>query len=258
MGAKFDHVLRYKHPFFYARRELSAFFSRIPGIFMPMARLVLTLQNQRSKIPYLLISDDTELVIEGYPRSANSFAVVAFEMAQSRRVKTTHHLHLPINVALAAKRNTPCLVLIREPDQAVLSLAVSFLKYDIGQALKEYVRFYRAVKPFIEHCVVASFRDVTQDFGSVIRRVNRKFGTDYQEFQHTPENVKRCFDRIDLESLWEERVSNVNEIIAARPSQERKKHKLELHSYLNGPALQDIRKIAYCLYRNFLSYAKPI
>ena len=133
-----------------------------------------------------------------------------------------------------------------------------FLKYGIGQALKEYVRFYRTVKPFIEHCVVASFRDVTQDFGSVIRRANRKFGTDYQEFQHTPENVKRCFDRIDLESLWEERVSNVNKITAARPSQEREKHKLELYSYLNSPALQDIRKSTYCLYQKFLSYAEAI
>jgi len=253
MGAKFDHVLRYKYPLFYARRELSAFFSRIPGIFMPMARLLLTLQNQRSKIPYLLISDDSDLVIEGYPRSANSFAVVAFEMAQSRRVKTTHHLHLPINVALAAKKNMPCLVLIRDPDQAVLSLAVSFLKCDIGQALKEYVRFYTAVKPFIEHCIVASFRDVVKDFGSVIRRVNRKFGTDYQEFQHTPENVKRCFDRIDLESLWEERVSNVNEITMSRPSQERKRQKLELESKLRVRALASFRRSAYCLYRDFLS-----
>ncbi|MBW1784018.1 MAG: hypothetical protein JRL30_25170 [Deltaproteobacteria bacterium] len=107
-----------------------------------MARFLLTVQNLRSKIPYILISDDTELVIEGYPRSANSFAVVAFEMAQIRHVKTAHHLHLPTNVALAARRNVPCLVLIRDSDQAVLSLAISFLKYDVGQALKEYVRFY--------------------------------------------------------------------------------------------------------------------
>ena len=86
IDTKFDYVLCYKDPFFYARWELSALLSRIPGLFMPMARLLLTFQNQRSKIPYLLISDDTELVIEGYPRSANSFAVVAFEMAQGTTI----------------------------------------------------------------------------------------------------------------------------------------------------------------------------
>jgi len=112
--------IRPKYPLIHARREMSAFFSRFPILFIPLARLVLIIQKQKYKIPYFLFSNDTELVIEGYPKRANAFAVSAFQMAQGRPVKMAHHLHPPINVILAAKRNIPCLVLIRHPDQCVL------------------------------------------------------------------------------------------------------------------------------------------
>jgi len=56
--------------------------------------LYFALQHLRPSRRHLLVTKDTEIVIEGYPRSANTFAVVAFLLAQGHPVKIAHHLHV--------------------------------------------------------------------------------------------------------------------------------------------------------------------
>lgn len=60
--------------------------SHYPWLYFPIQRL----RPQRRD---LVVARDTEIVIEGYPRSANTFAVAAFLLAQGRPVKIAHHLH---------------------------------------------------------------------------------------------------------------------------------------------------------------------
>ena len=43
-----------------------------------------------------LATSDTDLVIDGFGGSGNSFAVLAFDSAQSSRVNVAHHSHMPI------------------------------------------------------------------------------------------------------------------------------------------------------------------
>jgi hypothetical protein len=78
--------------------------------------------------------------------------------------------------------------LIREPDVA------------LTDALFAYARFYESLLPFRSRFVVADFEDVTKDFGTVIRRVNERFGTAFREFAATEPNVRRCFELIELRS----------------------------------------------------------
>src|SRR5437773_3659904 len=67
------------------------------------------------------IGPDTEIVIEGFPRSATSFAVAAFRLAQDREVVVGHHVHSPAQVIEAVRRGVPAIVLVREPEEAALS-----------------------------------------------------------------------------------------------------------------------------------------
>src|SRR2546421_9409717 len=89
-----------------------------------------------------VVSHDTELVIEGFPRTANTFTVFAFQMAQAAPVRVAHHLHAPAQVIFAARRGIPVLVLVRPPEDAVLSLASWSPYVSLGQALAAYARFY--------------------------------------------------------------------------------------------------------------------
>src|SRR5207247_8264431 len=47
---------------------------------------------------------ETEICIEGFPRSGNTFAVIAFQQAQTRTVSIAHHVHAPGSVIGAARR----------------------------------------------------------------------------------------------------------------------------------------------------------
>ena len=70
------------------------------------------------------VTPDKLVVIEGFPRSGNSFARRAFIMAQDETFDVTriaHHLHVPAQVIRAARWRIPTLVLIRRPKDAVLS-----------------------------------------------------------------------------------------------------------------------------------------
>ena len=65
------------------------------------------LQLARRRKGRAVVGPDTELVIEGFPRTANTFAVFAFQTAQARPVRVAHHLHAPIQVTVAARRPPP-------------------------------------------------------------------------------------------------------------------------------------------------------
>jgi len=149
------------------------------------------------------VDDTTDICIEGYPRSANSFAVGAFEHAQSAPVQVAHHTHVPANPMRACERGVPTLVLIRDPYDAVVSNValgkqtqvteqgvespVQWLSFET--LLDAWRTFYRSVRPYRERMVVASLGVVVDDMGRVIDRVNAHFGTDFDRFEHTSEAV---------------------------------------------------------------------
>src|SRR5262249_54303726 len=73
-----------------------------------------------------LIGRHKPLCIDGFPRSATTFAVAAFQLAQPRPVQVAHHSHAPAQLITAARWHTPTLVTIRAPEESVLSTAVYF------------------------------------------------------------------------------------------------------------------------------------
>jgi hypothetical protein len=178
----------------------------------------------------------TDVVIEGFPRSANTFAVIAFELAQPESMRVAHHLHVPAQVIAAAKWGIPAMVLVRDPEDAILSLVQLRPHITLKQGLKDYVRFHRRILPFREHFVVASFEEVSTDFGALIRRLNAHFGTSFQEFHHTDENVARCFALIERYG-------------GARPSRQREAKKNELRAAIRSPELAGVRADAYQAYQ---------
>lgn len=156
-----------------------------PSLYLPFAR-----RFKRAKFDQAdrTVSPDTELVIEAFPRSSNTFAVAAFLHAQQREVKLAHHLHAPAQVMAAAKWNVPALVIIRHPEACVLSMMVRNAMFTPAQLFQSYARFHHAIEPFRSSFVLAKFETVTADFGEVIDAVNAKFDASFRRFDHTPDN----------------------------------------------------------------------
>jgi hypothetical protein len=168
----------------------------------------------------------TAIVIEGFERSANTFAQQAFEDAQTDPVEVAHHLHVPAQVVAGCRLGIPTIVLIRKPQDAVVSDLIrggrELSAKNILMRLSDWINFYSPLVELRTQFIVASFEEVTKDFGAIIEAVNRKWGQRFCKFDHTDENVKRVFEAID------QRNSNTYnagrgalEHMVARPSKDR-------------------------------------
>jgi hypothetical protein len=218
--------------------EVKTVVAKYPSVAIPVAR-------RRHGLP---LEGDTEIVIEAFPRSGMTFAVVAFEMAQARPVRIACHVHAPAQVIAATRRHLPALVLVREPEPTILSFVIRHPHIPMGQALRGYLRFYQPLLRYRDSFVTSSFDEVTTDFGRVIRAVNRRFGTGFAEFEHTEENVERCFAMISDDYRERVRPGESLERIVARPSLERDRIKEALREEFVGPRLARGRERAETTY----------
>ena len=95
-----------------------------------------------------------------------------------------HHLHSPAQIIKAVGNGIPTVLTIREPAGAVLSLVSRWPYVSFDQALRGWVRFYDKVAPYADGYVVSLFRQTTDQFDEVIKRVNHKFGTSFDVLEY--------------------------------------------------------------------------
>jgi hypothetical protein len=239
------------------RLRARSLIGQYPALYLPFARWKRRRQLQHARkwgIPPEKMGPvfrDTDAIIEGFPRSANTFAATAFELAQTRPVRVARHLHVPSQIIAGARLGIPTIVLVRDPEEAVLSLSLWTPHVTLEDGLRDYIRFYRRILPYRDRFVVATFEEVSTDFGVVIRRLNERFGSTFQEFQHTDANVALCF-RI-IEEHDRRTVGKVVEKTVARPSQQREHMKNALRSALRSPKLARARADAYDIYETLTS-----
>lgn len=177
-------------------------------------RQVMRLRYRGTPNARRVVAPSTDIVIEGFPRCANSFAVRAFRMNNDtdpdRPLRIATHMHSPAQVLLAVRWNIPALVLIRHPDDAVVSfpsLAVQLNKHGLADAsesfmaaqisywTQRYTQFYSRLLPVREKIVVADFSKTTSDFGAVVESVNQNFQKTFIPFQHSSANVRMIFEQ---------------------------------------------------------------
>jgi hypothetical protein len=224
---------------------LKTLVAQYPALALPVARL----RRGHGEV----VSRDTEIVIEGFPRTGSSFAVAAFRRAQGRPVKVAHHVHAPAQVMVAVRRRIPALVLIRSPEDSVLSLVIRNPEISITQALTGYERFYRSLLPMKPQFESATFDEVVEDFGKVIDRINDRYGTDFARFAHTDANAAAVLAEIEEDYLTRDPPGERFERIVPRPSEERRRLKEELRSQYGNPTLNGLRARAESLYERFVN-----
>ena len=223
-----------------------------------------------------VISSSTELVIDGYTRSATTFAVYALQLSQETPVRLAHHLHAPAQFIEAARRGIPALLLIREPQGAILSQLIREPGVTLGDALVAYSRFYTCLLPYRDNLVVGEFEQVTHEFGRVVRRLNARFGTSFVEFVHTDANLRKCLEFITLRGTFSKTVLGFESGEVTRdqlrrelqavacgakppeerdawiPSEDRERAKAALREQWLQPSLAKLRDRAQLLYQTFV------
>jgi hypothetical protein len=200
-----------------------------PRIALPLARA-----RRRGEV----VDEHTDVVIESFPRCASSFAVAAFRLAQEPRpMRIANHTHMPAQVLVAARRGLPALVLTREPEAAVLSHVIHTPSVTIAASLRGYVRFHEPLLRIKAGFVVGTFDEVVGDFGTVIDRLNARFGTSFARFEHSEANLRRV--NREIETDYRSRVATDEELerVIPRPSASREALKERLREeYRRAPA----------------------
>lgn len=174
------------------RHRARTFIGARPWLFFPIYR-------RRSAFDDLLVTPSTDLCIEGFPRSGNSFAVGAVKHAQSQPIQIAHHTHVPANAIQACEWGIPTLVLIRNPYDAVVSCIalgkqiqeeehnadepVQWVSYQ--DHLRAWIVFYRSLTSYRRRMLVARLDTVVDDMGNVIDLINDRYDMDFERFDHT-------------------------------------------------------------------------
>lgn len=164
-----------------ARFRAHTHIGRFPGVFFSIHAVFGDYQG-------LTVNSATEIVIEGAPRVASTYSVAAFLVAQERPVTIARQTHLPANVLGAVRKRIPTLVIIREPREAIRSLLLRNSYLTLTAALERYLHFYRPLERIRERLIIADFEEVTSDFGSIILRINSRYGTNFKPYVNNREN----------------------------------------------------------------------
>jgi hypothetical protein len=135
------------------------------------------------------VDDETELVIDGFQGSGNSFATVAFKRSQAHPVRLAHHLHSPAQIIKAVGKKIPVLITIREPRDAAISLTSRWPYVSLPQAIRGYVHFYEKIESIAPALVVSPFTLTTRHLDVIVREVNLRYQTNFGVFEYSEENM---------------------------------------------------------------------
>lgn len=126
-----------------------------------------------------LVRANTDLCIEGYQRSANSFFYRVVRRCNPK-LRIAHHLHAIAQFKRAIRYGIPAVALIRNPTDTVSSLLTSDPRLSIDLALSTYRRFLQDLQPLADNLVVASFDQAIHQPGAIIAALNQRFGCQLQ------------------------------------------------------------------------------
>lgn len=226
------------------RYELRTFLANYPFPYLTLATRLKPRANNAARV-----EQGTDLVIQAYPRSANTYAYHAFQVAnEQQNLKIAHHLHAPAQVILGAELGVPVLVIFRNPEDSVCSFVMRHPEVGIRQALRSWLRFHRKVMTVRSAVYLASFIQITSDYADVIEGVNKRYGTQFTPYRKNEENEKKIRSRILKSEPLRDESGRPSDMAVALPTHERSSRK--------DAVLEEIRRHRELLSRCNALYAQ--
>lgn len=125
-----------------------------------------------------VIRGETDVTVEGFPRSGNTFAVAKLRAANPGIV-VAHHLHSAAQVRKSLRLGTPTLILFRDPIDALASWLQREPRLDLVSASRLYSSFYDQALEQQSRIVLSDFPATVGAFEEIVELVNDKFQTHF-------------------------------------------------------------------------------
>jgi len=187
----------------------------------------LLLSTLRSKYKRIIAHKKTDLIIEGYPRSANTFSKVVVELSNPR-VSIAHHMHSRAQIVRGIKYQIPTIVLLRNPKDAISSLIIktALSNNNLDRMISEYAYyysvFYREIESFIGSIFLVNFESVTKSPNQFIESIGQRYNLDLESFKSDDDAISTVFDVIKMRNI--SRVGHDSKKLAI-PSVEKESYK---------------------------------
>lgn len=194
-------------------------------------------RNERPWNQRRVLRPGDDVLIDGFPRSANTFATYAFDAAQSERLKVGNHLHSPAQFKIARRNKIPAMLVIRDPVPSIISYMLYRPEIDARVGLMRYISFHKPLHRLRDSFVIAPFEEVISDFALSIARLNERFGTRFARFEHNDQSAQAILDKIDADRRLRREIEKT-----AAPVP--KLTKAQAQEIVEGPAVQGLREDA--------------
>jgi phosphatidylglycerophosphatase C len=231
-------------PVFHARTLANALIEEVPSVYCSVMR--------RRHPEWPLVGPETDVVIEGYQSSGNTFARKAMAHANPH-IRIASHSHSWAHVAHGLRLGKPVVVLLRNPLDAVASHAVRMRLEDLDRELRRYRYYYRRVSRLSESVVLAPFDVTTTRFSDVISQVNARFNTRFNLFDDDdPVAVAKVFEEMEQDAFSEPAELDSRIWSIARPSAERAEATREMRAQLTSEQLRPALARCEAVYEELL------
>lgn len=162
-----------------------------------------------------------DVVVDGFPRSANTYVWYALKASVEPKYVVRGHTHAASTLKAAVAAEKPVMLLVREPDGAVSSLYQLLNGVSLESCLNSYARFYTQCYSLKRRLYIAEFNDVINDFGAVSQDFYDRFGLDWPAYHKNEANEFLVNDAIEYANR-RRNLGEVREAGIARPSAHRK------------------------------------
>ncbi len=138
----------------------------------------------RLRYPKRAVNERTHITIDGFQRSANTYAYYYFKEL-NKESKIAHHSHSFRQIIYSVEKNIPTILLIREPSDVILSSYLyHFEKVDIKLLAESWINYYEKIINYKSNLVVSHFDQTTSNFSRIISGTNSKFKTNFNSFSN--------------------------------------------------------------------------
>ena len=228
------------------RNALRFYFVNLVKYNWPLFQLYRKFSYNKS-IGMRLVKKDSQIVIEGFPRSANSYLNRVFK-ATNPEVRRAHHIHSPFQFRIGYKLGIPLVLIIRKPKEVVQSMQVAYKGINPNEILKKYILFHRMLYPIRKKILIVSFEEVINDSSLVLKRINERFRTSYNT-----DGSKLSKDHIQLELKRHAVEKTKNELMAGVPTNRKDNLKALIQSFEKEILDKELLAEAQIAYVDFIN-----
>jgi hypothetical protein len=158
----------------------------------------------KMKYPRTTFSSSTEITMDGFQRSGNSFATYQF-MTKNKTLNIAHHRHINTQIIFSAQNKIPTIVFIRDPIDAIISaFFVQESAVPLEIIIRSWINFYEPILRYKNEIIISDFKNTINNFDQIIYQLNKKYDSNFlipKIDKNTYENYSMYVEKLQIKNF---------------------------------------------------------